>query len=120
VVLVWILVPKIAVDGYIITIYIAEIINFILSFAKLAKCAKLRFSITKNLVKPLLCSFLCCDFAKKILLSVSILSITTPLAICFSLLIYLFVLRLLGGITKEDLLWFSGILFPKKKKNRLG
>ena len=31
VILVWFLVPKVALDGYIITIYVAEIINFILS-----------------------------------------------------------------------------------------
>lgn len=120
VVLVWILVPKIAVDGYIITIYAAEIINFILSFSKLSKCAKLRFSLRKNCLLPLVCSLLCCQFAKNILPSLSPGSITTSLAIFFSLVIYLVLLRLFGGITKEDLVWFSALLFPKKKKNRLG
>lgn len=120
VVLVWLLVPKIAVEGYIITIYIAEIINFILSFRKLAACAKLRFSVIKNFLKPLLCSLLCCEFARRMLLEIAENSITISIALFLALGAYLLLLFLLGGITKEDLKWFSAILFPKKKEKHLG
>ncbi len=115
VLLVALLVPKIAVEGYVITIYVAEIINFLLSFYKLIRSAKVRFTFLKNFLKPLLSSFLACILAKKFLILFKI-NIHISFLILVAVFFYLFILFALGGITKEEVHWFSGIIYRKKRK----
>ncbi len=116
VILVSILVPKIAVDGYIITIYVAEIINFILSFIQLGNSAKLRFRLIKNLILPLFTALLTGYFTSKALSIGGITLWKTVFAITTQGFLYVILLRLTGGITKEDSTWFRSLLFPKTKK----
>ena len=52
--LVYFLLPRFAVKGYIFILFLSEIINFALSFNRLAKTAELRFNIVSDIVKPLL------------------------------------------------------------------
>ncbi len=115
VVLVFFLVPKIAVDGYIITIYVAEIINFLCSFYKLEKASRLQLGVMKNFVKPLACSFGACYLAKHFFRH----SVTTPIgltvAIILGILAYLLLLRVCRGINREEVQWFIRILKRKRK-----
>ena len=115
VVLVFLLVPKIAVDGYIVTIYAAEIINFLFSFYKLGKSAKLRLGWMKNFVKPLVCSFLACILAKNVLKYALNTSLGLVLGITLSVIVYLLLLRLCQGISSEETRWFFKILKGKPK-----
>lgn len=113
--LVFFLVPKIAVDGYLVTIYVAEIVNFILSFQRLGKSARLKFGFFKNFVAPLATSFGACLLIRHASLFHSGkmgLVMTTTSAVT----VYFFLLRLVGGITKGDLSWFLGVLGFKRKK----
>lgn len=114
VVLVFFLVPKSAVDGYIVTIYVAEIINFLFSFYKLGKASCLRLGWAKNFIKPLCCSFLACYLSKRFLIQ----SVATPLglsiAISLGVMTYLVLMRICNAISKEDVCWFFGI-FKKRK-----
>lgn len=106
VILVWILVPKIAVDGYIITIYAAEIINFLLSFHKLSKEAQLSFQIIKDLIKPIFC------VAVSVLITKWIVSMVDPgivLTVSLSLVICLVLLIISGSVSKEDSHWFQNL-----------
>ncbi len=116
VVLVALLVPKIAVEGYVITIYVAEIINFLLSFYKLIHSAQVRFTFLKNFLKPLASSFFACLVVKKTLFCFHA-DIPIFLLIVFSVIFYLFILFIFGGITKEEIRWFSGIIYRKKQKS---
>jgi len=109
VILVWILVPKIAVEGYIITIYVAEIINFLLSFHKLSKEAKLSFQVIKDLIKPIICVSISVLITKWIIRMIDlgiVLTISLSLVICLALLI------ISGSVSKEDSHWFQN-LFKK-------
>jgi stage V sporulation protein B len=115
VILVALLVPKIAVAGYVITIYVAEIINFLLSFYKLIRSARIRFTFLKNFLKPLCSSFLACILAKKLLLVFSI-RLHVSVFILISVIFYLAILFIIGGITKEEVNWFSHLFYRKKMK----
>ncbi len=106
VILVWILVPKMAVDGYIITIYVAEIINFILSFLKLGNKARLSFQIIKNIVKPLLSVMAAILIGKWLFM---LTNLGTVMIITVTVIIYLLLLLLTGSISKEDYHWFLNL-----------
>ncbi len=57
--LVWILCPRIGIYGYIVTIYLAEIMNASLSIARLVKVTEFRSDISEMLFKPLLSGGIC-------------------------------------------------------------
>ena len=118
VILVALLVPKIAVDGYIITIYVAEIINFLLSFYKLATSSGLRFGLIKNFVKPLVCSVGACYLIKTAGVLFPVASFGVALSITAGFFLYLVLLRLCRGITGDDVDWFRNIILPKKRVRR--
>ncbi len=54
VVLVYFLLPKFAIKGYIFILFLSEIINFSLSINKLAKITELKINIIQDISKPLL------------------------------------------------------------------
>ncbi len=60
--LVWILCPKIGIYGYIVTIYLAEIMNATLSIWKLAGTTGFVSSIAEMLIKPMACALVCVAF----------------------------------------------------------
>ncbi len=112
VVLVALLVPKVAVEGYIITIYAAEIINFVLSFRKLATASVLQFGVVKNIIKPILCAFFSVLLSKHILSRLAFSATNLMIAIIIAIANYCFLLRLCRGITKEDAHWFRTLILP--------
>lgn len=115
VILVFILVPKIAVDGYIITIYAAEIINFICSFYKLEKASHLRLGWMKNFIKPLFCSFFASVLAKRFFGAGANTGFGLTIVILMAIIGYLIFMRICKGITEEEVEWFMRILRKKKK-----
>lgn len=109
VILVWVLVPKMAVEGYLITIYVAEIINFVLSFTKLCKSSGLSFHFGKNFIGPILSSFCSMRIAK---IAFSMTQKTTPeliLSAGVGLIIYAIFLRITRSVSKEDTRWFTSL-----------
>lgn len=96
VVLVYFLTPTVGLYGYIITIFISELINVSLSIMKLGKVSDFKVDIKNWVLIPLLISFSCCYFVKTIINAlfpaVSILSCVISVAVCavsiFSLLAY--------------------------------
>lgn len=55
VILVWILLPRMGIDGYIITVYFTEIVNAALSIARLLKVTKIKLNIFDTVIKPTSC-----------------------------------------------------------------
>ena len=55
VILVWILLPRMGIDGYIITVYFTEIINAALSIARLLKVTKIKLIFSDIIIKPITC-----------------------------------------------------------------
>ena len=56
VILVWILLPRLGIVGYIITVYFTEIVNAALSITKLLSVTKTRVRILDWIAKPILCA----------------------------------------------------------------
>ena len=61
VVLVYLILPKYAIKGYIFILFISEIINFALSINKLAKETTLNINLYNDIIKPVICGCGCCS-----------------------------------------------------------
>ena len=55
VILVWILLPRMGINGYIITVYFTEILNAALSIARLLKVTKIKLKLFDIVIKPTAC-----------------------------------------------------------------
>lgn len=112
VLLVYYLVPKSAVNGYIITIYAAEIINFLLSFRRLSKETKLELRPFQSCVIPILLACAAYQIAYPALNTTK--DPTPGLLIAFGLgsVVYGFLLFAAGCISKEDVKWALSLFKP--------
>lgn len=110
-VMVWILIPKMGIYGYIALIIISEIFNSSASIYKLVKITKMRFKVGKWFILPVISiiastwsvgcirTFLRIELLPSILISVALYSLLT---------------RLLGAVNKEETIWIMN--FFKKRK----
>ena len=111
VVLVYFLVPIYGIYGYIVTIYIAEIINASLSIARMIKISGLRPPILKFILCPFLCvagAASVCNILGNIVFDMDASLGLILNAICY-IFIYLFFMSCVGGISKEDTDWVKNI-----------
>ncbi len=111
VLLVYLLVPKYGIHGYIATIYIAEIINASLSIFKMIKITGLRPPILKFIICPIICTAgaaSVCSIISKTLISNSS---TWGLAVGIIFYVFVYVLSLfcIGGLSKDDAKWIKKI-----------
>lgn len=120
VVLVWSLLPKFGIVGYIATIYISEIINASFSIVKLMKKSELKTNITKWITKPLICIIGSTSISHMIFEFIKTKSVqqSSPLSLSIhifvTVIIYAFLLIITQAFDKEDLKWVIGILCEKK------
>ena len=121
VVLVWLLIPRFGIGGYLFTIYFSELFNTVLSIAHLLSLTAPRIRLGKWVFKPLFAivgatsAVRLCAQAFPTPIDPPALSITVHVLLC--LLLYLLLLWLLGAVDREDRLWFS-TLFSKKSRTR--
>jgi len=111
VILVWILVPIASVNGYVITIYVAEIINFLLSFFKLNSLSSIRFSLKRHVILPLVAGSTATYLARKVLLFTEKSNFDLASTIFLGMIFYFVLLRITGSITKEDQNWLKGLVW---------
>lgn len=122
VVLVYFLIPRYSVKGYIITLFASEILNFYLSLRRLIQVSTLRLH-WKRILKPILCmagAVLGVRFVATLLpapLSGSVAWLVG--AIMMTLCVYLLVLRCSDCITQRDIRWFVQIFRPERRQNAL-
>lgn len=116
VILVSLLIPRLGILGYLVTIYVSESFNTVMSVTHLLGIRKTRVRPWKWIYKPLL-SIVGATCAAKLLFT--LLPISTPfpaltiiLHCLLTLLGYLLLLILTGGLEREDLSWI-GSLFRK-------
>lgn len=113
VILVYFLLPAYAINGYLITIYATETINFVLSFCKLVSVTKFRPNIFSCILKPVFCilSAVGCSNAFWYALGVSFSSpaFSAVAHISLAAVVYFLLLYLLSCITRDDLHWFRSI-----------
>lgn len=104
----WFLLPRFAISGYLFTVFATELLNFVLSFAKLLSITDFSLSLKELLFACI--SITCALFpAKK-------LSLASPLAslilqIIITILLYFCLLFLTGCLKREDLQWFRSLFY---------
>lgn len=106
-VMVWILIPKMGIYGYITLIIVSEIFNSSASIIKLTKVTKIRFKAIKWFVLPVLSIVISTcgvGFAR------TFIDLSTIPAILLTVLIYFALLRITRAINKEEIMWVKNIL----------
>ncbi len=113
-----ILVPKFGIRGYLITIYITEILNASLSISRL-----LRVSGYRPRVLPLLCSPLFCGVGATCIARLLLTLLPTPtlggltlaLHITLTAVLYILLLYMCGGFGKKETKWLLSSLAPPQR-----
>lgn len=105
-VMVWILIPKMGIYGYITLIIVSEIFNSGASILKLVKVAKMRFKLIKWFALPVI-SIILSTWTLGILREFTAIS-TLP-AILLTTLLYFALLRITRAIGKEEIAWAKAV-----------
>lgn len=114
VILVWVLVPRFGIQGYLFAIYFSECFNTVLSVTRLLVIGNTRVRLFKWVYKPLLCTVAATWVARAVfgngttVLSAPAIGLQITVTLC----IYLLLLVLCRGIDREDLRWFRGLILP--------
>lgn len=104
VVLVYFLIPKYSIKGYIAILFISEIINFILSIRRLSKVSSLRIDVSDSIIKTLI-SVLASTVSVKILFTQFNISVPNLiLKIILTVSIYILFLFLMKSLRRGEIL----------------
>lgn len=94
--LLFILIPKIGIVGYVFVIFFGNILNFTLSYMRLAKIAPVYLDLKNWIIKPALTAFAVISASKIMFYSMSFSGISLAVTIIASILMYAFVCVKLG------------------------
>lgn len=110
--LIYVLLPKFAIAGYIFTVFFARILNFLLSIKRLTKVTGFKVSVS-TLIKAFFCILASLTISSIFfhLIQVAFKINNPPLffLISFVTILYFLLLRMLSCVTHDDLLWFKAI-----------
>lgn len=109
--LVWQLIPRVGIGGYLFTIYVSETLNFVLSFRQLHRHAGLWLPFYRSVLAPIMAA-MCAMFLPR-LVTPAFCAAQPISAALFSGVLYYGLLRLLGSVTGRDIRWFLGIFREK-------
>ena len=114
VLLVWFLVPRFGIGGYIFTIYFSELFNTVLSITHLLSITHPPIRLFKWVYKPLF-SIVLATCSVRLLLLLFPLSFSMPLPsillhVGLTVSVYLLLLRLTGAVDREDVAWFRSLV----------
>ena len=101
-IMVWILIPKMGIYGYITLIIVSEIFNSSASIYKLVKVTKMRFRILKWFVLPLISIIFSTQLVGALR---SFAPISALPAILLTVVLYFILLRLTRAVGKEEIKW---------------
>ena len=107
VVLLFLLLPKTAIMGYIVVMYIKEIFNAFLSIRRLSKVTQVDFMSWGVLTSILSL------YGAKVLCSTMNLSAPLGIMIFIYLLFYVTLLYILSAVSREDIRWIISLINPK-------
>ena len=120
VIFVYLLVPIFAVKGYIIVVFMSEIINFALSFRRLTMVSEVRIELFRDIVIPLLC-VISAGNVKNIIFALFPIDFgikgdaVAGIIICAG--VYITLLRIFTAINKEELRWAKRLAVGKIKSH---
>lgn len=99
--LVLILVPRFGLVGYIISVYIVELVNCALSLGRLVLVADVKIKISW-IVRPLISIIIACFISRFIFINPIITDINYGIQLAFTFALITFFMRITGAITKND------------------
>ena len=111
--LVWTLLPNLGIDGYIVCVYITEIINLAFSLSRLLGITGARIPLRKAVLSPLFCIAGASAITSILLHSVFAVRGTVAiliLGIVLCMLIYALFLRMTSAVDAADCKWILGFL----------
>ena len=116
VLLVYLLVPRYGIMGYIATIYIAEIVNAALSIGRLLTITGFRFPLAKLLFLPLFCAVGAGAISNILLRLIHMPTspLSTILGSMIFILLYFIFMSVTGTLSNEDAEWIRSLI--KKQK----
>lgn len=100
--MVWILIPKMGIYGYITLIIVSEIFNSGASIYKLVKVTKMRFRVLKWFALPVVSIILSTQLVGA---TRRFISVSTLPAIMITALLYFALLRATNAVNKEEMKW---------------
>ena len=106
VILVWILLPRFGIMGYVITVYFTEIVNAALSITKLLIVTKTKVRFFDWIFKPVICSVLAAGLARYVLSVLDSIAVTRYelfLHIALISCVYLILLVVLRAISPKKI-----------------
>jgi len=110
--LVYLLLPKYAIAGYIIAIYFTRILNFSLSINKLIRVTSLRINLY-GIVKAIFCMIVSIGVSDLFLRLIPGSNLINTASLYGHLLlpavVYLFLLRISSCITHDDIIWIKSL-----------
>ena len=101
VILVYFLIPKYSIKGYIAILFISEIINFILSIRRLSQVTNLKIDILNSILKPIAATFLSGVGTVLLFISNEITTINLIFKILVIFIFYLIIMFFLKSINKH-------------------
>ena len=116
--LVWILIPKMGINGYIAMIIISEIFNATLSIIRLLSVSKMKIQVLKWIVKPLFCVVSSAYLSSWIFSAIKLggdIKISVTVHIIIAAVLYLLLVCLTNALDKEEISWIVG--FFKRKRS---
>ena len=118
--LVYTLLPNIGISGYVICVFVTELVNDVLSLNRLVKVTKVKIPIYSTVIAPVIsiigASTVTNLIFKNLPFSFYSLAIETTAGIFTVFIIYIAFLIALRGITREDIIWIIGIFRKKSEK----
>lgn len=113
VLLVWLLLPRMGISGYVVTIYVTEFVNFSFSVTRLIQKSGMLPRLIKWVSKPLLCIVGATSAARVLFSFVALPSLSSgwrlTVHIVTTVLIYLAFSIATFGIDREDIRWAFNI-----------
>ena len=112
VLLVWLLVPRMGVYGYIVVIYVSECVNTVFSIWKLQDMIELKPSLCKILLSPLASAIGSANICKILVQQISLPQSSGALVLkcAIYILCYFALSAMLGSIGKEEKTWIKRVV----------
>ncbi len=114
VILIFLLLPVLGLNGLIIVIFVSEILNSTLSIARLVKVTNLHMEVSKWIIKPLISVFIpgifLCLLSEAIDVMITCFVTKVILELAFIIIIYIILLFIMRCLNKDDIKWVIKII----------
>ena len=98
---IYFLLPIFGIDGYIISIFISELLNFSISLFQIIKCSKIRINFIDWILIPLICSIFSYLIVRIFYFSFASLTISLIINVLLFLVIYIVIYILLNNVKTQ-------------------